>query len=324
MRAALVEKFGVENIKIKEVSTPNKERGFIRVKVKTAGINPIDYNVIAGKILYNLNPMPHIPGSEIFGEVAADSEHFKRGERVIVYNRIYDGTCDYCVSGKEYLCPSGGIYGVISNGGYAEEISIKEENVIRIPDNMAENVAVSLPIAALTPYHALRKAKARAGQSLLVYGASGNTGLFSLQLGKIMGMETYAVSSKNYLNNYGAKKTFEINHIPEDFKADMIINPLGGNLFSDSLNHVETGGSLITFGVQNGRDSTLDLGNIYTREINIIGTTGGSRKDIRDLIKLSETNQLRVNVDKIFPFDQLVEALKHFAQQRDGRVLLSF
>ncbi|EQB69228.1 MAG: alcohol dehydrogenase [Thermoplasmatales archaeon Gpl] len=231
---------------------------------------------------------------------------------------------DICISGREYLCSNGGIYGVVSNGGFAETLLIKEENLYMVPDTISDEVAVSFPIAAMTPYHALKEAGARAGQTLMVYGAAGNTGIFAIQLANMMGLNVFAVSSKAYLDEYGARETFPAEKIPEDFKADIVINPLGGELFSKSLTHVQRRGKLITFGVMNGRDTTIDIGRIYTNEISIIGSTGGSRQDMRELIDLASGRKLKVKTDKIFQFDQLKDALVYFGKPRDGRVLIRF
>ena len=324
MKAYFIDKFGIENIEMKDVEEPSSAKGFVKVNPVMAGINPLDYNVIAGKVLYGINPMPHIPGSEILAIVAVDSGKFRKGDRVILYNRIYDGTCEYCISGKEYLCPNGGIYGVVSNGGFAETLSIREENLYRVPDTISDEVAVSFPIAALTPYHALKEAGARASQTLMVYGASGNTGIFAIQLANMMGLNVFAVSSKDYLNEYGARETFQVEKIPEDLKTDIVINPLGGDFFSKSLAHVVRSGKLITFGVLNGRETTIDISKIYTNEISIIGSTGGSRQDMGELIDLALGRNLKVKIDRIFKFEQLKDALVYFGKPRDGRVLISF
>ncbi len=85
--------------------------GGIKVMVKKAGLNPLDYNLIAGKVVYGVSPMPHIPGSEIMGIAMDDGKNIKKGDRVIVYNRIFDGSCEMCISGNEHLCYNGGIWG---------------------------------------------------------------------------------------------------------------------------------------------------------------------------------------------------------------------
>lgn len=324
MKAAVLSKFGLENLRIEEMDEPKQKHGFIRIKTKFAGINPLEYNVIAGKVLYGVSPMPHIPGSEIFGESMDNGNLIKKGDRVIIYNREYDGKCNLCISGKEYLCPNGGLWGVMSNGGYSEIISVREENVFKVPDTVSDYVATSLPIDAITAYHALKEANSKPGESLLVYGASGNTGLFSLQLGRIFGMKVTAISRNDFVKEFGADEIFSMENIPLELEADVIINPLGGEILSGSLSHLRRRGRLVSFGVLTGVKGEIDIGKLYTRELRIIGSTGGSRMDLNELLSIADKENLRVQVDKIFPLSDIKSALNYFSGKRKGRVLLSF
>ena len=91
------------------------------VKVKAAGVNPIDYFTVSNAT--GIKPLPHIPGAEITGIIGKVGEHvtaLKEGDKVVLYNRLFDGTCDMCLNGYEMLCRNGGIIGVNTNGGFAE------------------------------------------------------------------------------------------------------------------------------------------------------------------------------------------------------------
>ena len=78
-----------------------------------------------------------------------------------------------CLNGLDMICRNGGLIGVITNGGFAEYISVPERNVFKIPDNLDWDTAASLPVTSLTPYHALREASLKINEYLLVFGASG-------------------------------------------------------------------------------------------------------------------------------------------------------
>jgi D-arabinose 1-dehydrogenase-like Zn-dependent alcohol dehydrogenase len=93
--------------------------------------------------------------------------------RVIGDNRVFDGTCDLCLS-SEMLFRNGGIIGVVTNGGFAEYISVSERNVFKIPDEMDWDLAASLSISILTAFHALKEASLKVNDCLIVFGASGN------------------------------------------------------------------------------------------------------------------------------------------------------
>jgi NADPH:quinone reductase-like Zn-dependent oxidoreductase len=323
MKALLVRKpYGEENTVISEVPDPVPQKGEIVVKVLYAGLNPIDINVVRNKTVYGLKPDPHIPGSEISGIAESSGKNIKKGDRVILYSRWFDGTCKYCMSGREYLCSGGGIFGVLSNGGYCEKISVPEKMLLKIPDDVNMEDAVSVPVGGLTALHALNRTGAMSGQKLLVYGASGNTGLFAIILGKYRGMDVTAVSTKDWVKKYGASAVFSHDKIPVDLKADVVINSLGGDIFAESLDHVAPGGKIATFGVFNGANVQLNLAKIYTQEHEIIGSTGGTYAEMNTLIGMMQDHSIKLPTDRVFGVDHLKEAIQAYSGRTNGRILL--
>jgi D-arabinose 1-dehydrogenase-like Zn-dependent alcohol dehydrogenase len=191
MKAAIFEKPGLENLRVKDnVQRPRISDHDILIKVKMAGVNPIDSFVVSGA-LPRIDPIPHIPGAESCGIIEEVGSHvnngntnFKKGDRVIVHNKVFDGTCDMCLNGLDMICRNGGLIGAITNGGFAEYVSVAERNVFKIPDNVNWDLAASLPVTSLTPYHALKEASLKINEFLIVFGASGNTGMIAVQVGK--------------------------------------------------------------------------------------------------------------------------------------------
>ena len=320
MKAFVFEHPGIENLK-KTLEVPVYGEG-LRVRILKTALNPLDFNVIAGNVVYGLNPMPHIAGSEAIGELLEDGNALKKGQKVIIYYRIYDSTCPMCIQGKEYLCLNGGIWGVMTNGAFTEEVRIWEKNLVPIPEYITDIQAVSLPIAALTPFHALMRANARAGEKLLVYGASGNTGILGMQFGRIMGLDVYAVSNSQKTETYGPVKVFPRNGIPDDFTADIVINPLGSETWGDSIKHTSISGRMVTYGVLTGREGVTNIPDLYTREKTIIGSTGGALAELHKILEIMKYHQIKIGVDRIFPFDELPEALAYFRDGRNGRVII--
>ncbi len=322
MKAAVVrDPFGLENLKIEDVRKPVLENGDVRVKINLAGVNPIDLNIIRNKTLYRMNPVPHIPGSEATGTILEGSKSLKRGERVIIYPRLFDGTCEMCVSGREYMCTHGGLFGVATNGAYCEEVSLPEKNLIPYPKEIGGELAASLSVGGLTAYHGLRRAGAREGQKVLVYGASGNTGIFAVQIAAAMGMEVDAVSSRDWVSEYVNGTAFRSDSDVTG-SYDVIVNSLGSVLFAESTKHLAIGGSLVTFGALTGTGSELDIGKLYTRENSVVGSTGGSRSELLDLLKLLRTHKIRIPVEKIFPLDRIHDAMELFQKRSSGRILI--
>src|ERR671937_2613702 len=186
MKAAIFEKPGLENLRvIDNAERPKISDHDILIKVKMAGVNPIDSFVVSGA-LPKLNPLPHIPGAESSGIVEQVGSHvnsnnnIKEGDRVIVHNKVFDGNCDMCLNGLDMLCRNGGLIGAITNGGFAEYIAVPERNVFKIPDDLDWDIAASLPVTSLTPYHALKEqASLKLNEYLVIFGASGNTGMIA-------------------------------------------------------------------------------------------------------------------------------------------------
>jgi len=314
MKAVVIrEPGGLINTRIEDIDKP--ENGII-VRVAYAGLNPVDINTISGKTNYKLNPYPHIPGAEFVGTISdpGNSEKFKKGDRVIIFPRIFDGTCDRCLEGREELCRNGGIIGVTSNGGFAEYFSTDEEHLIRIPDGMSFEDAVSLPVGGLTSYHALKLANLKSNERILVVGASGNTGIYGIMIAKYMGARVYYISRKEWLKDLGA----------EPWKGeivDVILNSLGSEFWDKYLGYMDSGGRLVTFGTFTGVEGKLNIAYLYTGERSIIGSTGGTRKEMMELLNIVMKNKMKSKIWKIYKLEEYEKAIEEYGK-KDGRILL--
>ena len=306
------------------------------IKIKTAGVNPIDNLVVSG-MLPKILPFPHIPGAESSGIVEQIGSHvsndnIKVGDRVVVHNKVFDGTCDMCLNGLDMICRNGGLIGAITNGGFAEYISVPERNVFKIPDDLNWDIAASLPVTSLTPYHALNEASVKLNEFLLVFGASGSTGMVAVQLGKKMGAKVIAVSRHNWIKtDFGAdyvindydKVVEQVKEITQGKMAEVVMNSLGIGTWESSVESVGINGRLVTFGGLTGADVKLNVQSLYRKQIKLIGSTGGTRKELQDLITIASKEGLKVKVWKKFKLDEVKEALQAlFAKERDGRILL--
>ena len=331
MKAAIFEKPGLENLKIKhDVEQPKITDHDVLIRVEAAGVNPIDHFVVSGT--RPIKPIPHIPGAETSGVIEEAGLHvtsLEKGDRVIVHNKVFDGICDMCLSGNDMLCRNGGLIGVATNGGFAEYITVPEKNVFKIPDEMQWELAASLPVTTLTPYHALKEAALKVNESLVIFGASGNTGMMAIQFGKKMGAKVIAVSKDDWVKDFGAdyiigeydRVVEKINELTQGKMADVVLNSLGVQTWENSFASVGLNGRLVTFGGLTGADVKLNIQSLYSKQVKLIGSTGGTRKEITELIDMSK--ELKTRVWKKFTLDEAKEALQAlFAKERDGRILL--
>jgi len=328
VKALVFDKSGLDNLKVREIETPQLGPHDVLIRVVESGVNPIDYFVVN---YIPVKPMPHIPGAEIAGTVEKVGDHVKGlnpGDKVVVYNRVFDNNCDLCLAGKEMLCRNGGIMSVITNGGWSEYFVVPDKNLFKIPENMSWDVAASLPVAALTSYHALKELEVNPNDVVVVFGASGNTGIFAVQLAKKFGATVIAVSRKQWLKEFGADYVVGYDEVSEKVKqltngklATIVINSLGSSVWNKSLEVLGYDGRLAFFGTLTGGNINLDLASLYGKHVKLVGTTGGSRKELIELIELCR--ECKVKVWKTYKLEEGVDALKEeMGSNRDGRIMI--
>jgi NADPH:quinone reductase-like Zn-dependent oxidoreductase len=153
--------------------------------------------------------------------------------------------------------------------------------------------------------------------------------MMAVQLGKKMGATVIAASKNNWIKDFGADYVIndyahviaQVKEITQGKMADVVLNSLGVETWENSLSCVGVNGRWVTFGGLTGADVNLNIRSLYTRQIRLIGSTGGTRKEMHELI--SNSQQLKVRVWKRFKLDDVREALQAlFARDRDGRIIL--
>ena len=179
MKAIVCEEFGpIANLAYKDIDLPEPGKGEVRVRVKATGVNFPDGLLVQG--LYQVKPeRPFIPGMEFCGEVDALGEgvkHLKLGQRLICTSQSY--------------------------GGFAEYALVNARMVMPIPDSINDHMsdadAANLMCAHGTAHHALKqRAQLKKGETLVVLGAAGGTGIAAVQIGKAMGAKVIAVCSSD-------------------------------------------------------------------------------------------------------------------------------
>jgi NADPH:quinone reductase-like Zn-dependent oxidoreductase len=317
----------MDNVEKPKLANPDN----VLIKVKVAGLNPIDNVVVSGSIP-TVRPIPHIPGAEVSGivdEIGSEVSGLKKGDRVVIHNKVFDGKCDMCLSGLDMICRNGGLISVITNGGFAEYIVVPQRNVFKIPDDMDWDLAASLPVTVLTPFHALNEACMKINEFLLVFGATGNTGMIATQLGKRMGARVIAVSKEEWVRDFGADYIIrdydriveQVREITSGKMADVVLNSLGVKTWDSSFESTGINGRLVSFGGLTGADVKLNIQSLYSRQIKLIGSTGGTRKELGDLI--DNHDKLQLKKWKRFDLDNVQEALHAlFSKERSGRIFL--
>lgn len=342
MKALFFNQFGIDNLLYGDYELDKLRDDEVLIETKCLGVNPIDYFTVTGfhginGPKMNVKPIPHIPGSEIAGIVKKKGDRvkneIKEGDRVIVYNRIFDGTCKLCRKGFQMLCNNGKLVGVMSNGGFSENFKVSEQNIIKIPDSISWELAASIPVSALTAFNAIKESDLRPGEVLVIFGGSGNTGIFCSQIGKIYGAKVISISSKQWIKDFGVDEIIipsnkdmvdKINEYTNGHMADVVINSLGEKTWIKGMQITSKRGKIISFGVLTGGTLPIDGRILYNNQITIKGTTGGSLADMSDLLDITLDFNLKTKIWKKFSLEESKKALELvFDNNRDGRILIT-
>src|SRR5688500_7868481 len=207
MRAALFhEHGGPDVIRVEEIERPTPGAGEVLVEVRAAALNHLDLWVRRGLPIEST--MPHIGGSDAAGivvELGSDVRDARVGERVVVDPSLSCGECEWCRRGENSVCTSYRILGEHTQGGFAEYVVVPAANLYRIPETVDFTTAAAAPLAFLTAWRALAtRARLRAGESVLVTGASGGVATAAIQIARHLGARTYAVTTGEHVERVRA------------------------------------------------------------------------------------------------------------------------
>lgn len=181
-------------LQMQEIPMPTPGDGDVLVRVRAAGICHSDAHYRTGKS--PVRPLPMTLGHEIAGvveEMGKQVTTFKAGDRVCLHYLLCCGDCYHCSTGNEQFCSQGSMLGHYSDGGYAEYIAVPERNAVLLPDQITFEQGAILMCSSATSFHALRKSRLQAGETVAVFGVGG-LGMSAIQLAGIFGaLDVYAV-----------------------------------------------------------------------------------------------------------------------------------
>lgn len=313
---------------IVELPYPEPGVGEVTVRLEYVGVNPIDYWISGGR--YPIESENRVVGSEGYGIVDSVGDNVSNisvGDRVSIYPWIHCGSCRYCLQGLENLCVRGGIIGGVLDGCYAEYVRVPVKNVSKVERGRGEYLAVA-GVSALTAYHAVNLADISEGENVLVFGASGNVGMFLLQYSKLRGANVYGVSRWGWILDYGADYRLSLDELDRfitenNIEFDVIFNSIGGSLFGESMKYLSRRGRLVTFGGLISMSSEIDIATLYRRELRIIGSTGGTYKEFEKVVMDLAEEKVYPKIWRIFPLEKATYALRSlFDPNRSGKILI--
>lgn len=319
MKAVLLTKIGKSgNLLYKSVEKQIPLKNEALVKVKFCGLNHLDLLVRQGK---RLGPkiFPHILGSEIVGEL-------ENGDMVAVYPWIFCGKCLQCKSGNENICDNGGTIGRTSWGGYAEYVVVPVQNLIKIPKSLSPAKACAAILSSTTAYHLVERAKIKNNALVLVTGATGGVGTALIQLLKIRKCKVVCSSShsrkKRFLKDLGADFVVPMDKLEREI--DYVIDLMGGNVWSKGVELLAKNGTMVFCGTTLEEEGKINIGWAFSRQINILGSSGGTIKDLKAVFRLLKKGLLKPVIDSTFALKKAELALRKLENQKAfGKILLA-
>jgi NADPH:quinone reductase-like Zn-dependent oxidoreductase len=322
MKAIVSTKYGLSGLELKEVETPIMKDDEVLVEVHASSVNTHNLLLVTGKPLFIrfftgglLKPKLKIPGSDMAGRIISVGRNVKQFK------------------------PGDEVYGDISgcgSGAYGEFVSVTENVIALKPANITFKKAAAIPCAAIVALQGLRdKGRIRAGQKVLIYGASGGIGTFAVQIAKYYGAEVTGVCSTQNLEmvrSIGADHV--IDYTKEDYskivkRYDLIF----AIAFRSVFDHIRALSSRGIF-VSTGGPSIsrifheMIIGPSISKK-NDKKVTGGwtvipNQKDLIFIKELVETGKIKPVVDKCYPLIEVAEAFRHYGKGHTrGKVIIT-
>jgi len=297
-----------------DVASPQPARGEVRVRNRAAALNLFDILQIQGK--YQVKPpFPFTPGAEIAGEVdavGAGVTEWQLGDRVL---------------------------GLPVGSGFAEQTVLDASKVFRIPEGMTWAEAAAFPIVYHTSYLALKhRGRLQAGDWLLVHAGASGVGMAAIQLGCTFGARVIATAGSSekldFARRQGAEHVLDYNseswvdqvkQLTGDHGADVIFDPVGGDVFDLSSKCTAPEGRLLVVGFASGRIPSIAANRVLLKNISVVGVFWGahtkahpaSTRETQLVLKsLWKEGKIRPEISRTWPLAELPRAMQALAGRK--------
>ncbi|AZM56327.1 NADPH:quinone oxidoreductase [Streptomyces sp. WAC 01529] len=332
MRAFMVEKYGdATTVRAAEVPDPQVGPDDVLVKIHAAGVNPLDIRIRNGDFkLFMPYRLPLVLGNDLAGTVV----------------RVGPSVTRFTVGDEVYARPDKDRIGT-----FAELLAVHQDDLAAKPATLTMTEAASLPLVALTAWQALaERAHVQPGQKVLIHAGAGGLGSITVQLAKALGAHvatTVSTANVDLAKELGADEV--IDYRTQDFATlldgyDVVLDSLGGENLAKSLRVLKPGGTAISVAGPPDPDFARELGTNPVlrlamtalsfktrRQAKRLGVTysflfmKASGDQLRELTPLIDTGKIRPVIDRVFPFDQTLQAMEYVEKGRAkaGKVVVA-
>ncbi len=330
---------GPEVLQYADVPDPEPRPNEVLVRVRACALNHLDLWVRGG--LPNVPiPLPHIPGSDVAGEIAkigSEVTTVRVGQNVVLAPGVTCGKCAACISGQDNRCRQFTNLGYMIDGGCAEFVRAPEVNCLPFPENLSFEEAAAVPLVFQTAWHMLiARAELQPGEDVLILGAGSGVGTAAIQIAKFFGARVITTAGSDakfekarqlgadhIINHKSQKIRDEVRRITNKRGVDVVFEHVGTATWDDSLASLALAGRLVTCGSTTGYDAKIDLRFLFSRQLSLLGSYMGVKSELHTIMKLVSTGRLKPVVDRVFPLTEAAAAHAYLESgQQFGKVVL--
>jgi acryloyl-coenzyme A reductase len=330
MKAIIVSQHGDPDVlRMGEIDRPTPTGRQVLVRVHACGVCRRDILIRRGPAKHSYSG-PLVLGHEIAGVVAElgpDACNLTIGERVCSTQREYVcGCCTMCRSDRETLCPDLRFLGQDARGGYAEYVVVMDDNLVRLPDNVAFETGSIVACAVGTSFNAVcDTGRVKPGERVLITGMGG-LGIHAVQIARVAGAfviaATRSPAKAQMIEEMGANLVVVakdgrfaggVREATGGRGVDIAIDTVGGAVFYEVRRSVALGGRIVLVGEVTGTKVEIDMATIYRRGLEIRSAVSTSRRQLEMTLRLVAAGSVRPVVERTMPLDdaaiahQLVE-----------------
>jgi len=286
-------------------------------------------------------PLPLVPSSDASGVVDAlgpGAAGCKEGDEVIVLPGVSCGVCDACQGGVDQLCASYGILGESCDGTSADYVCVPAANIAPRPVTLDAAGAAAVGLVFQTSWNMLvRRAELRAGETLLVHAGMSGVGSAAIQIGRALGAQVIATAggaekcakakelgADHVIDYRAADFAREVRSITGKAGVDVVFEHVGAATFAGSLRCLARGGRVVTCGATTGGSVEISLHAVFFKSLSILGSTMGSKGDLRHVLRMFDQGRFRPVLDRTLPMAEVGEAHRLLEERQAlGKVVLT-
>lgn len=315
-----------ETYRFGTVDCPSLRPDDVLIRVVTSALNHMDLWLTRGAP--RPPAFPHVPGCDVAGvveEIGAAVTHLAVGDEVVVNPAVSPVEEIIAWGNDSPMAPGFVIYGEHSWGGHASHAVAPARNVVRRPDRSWDECA-AFPLAYLTAYRMLRRARVQSGDTVLVVGIGSGVSCAALALARHMGARVIVTSRSEAKRaealGMGAVAAYDSAASKWPVRADVVVESVGPATWERSVKALKPGGRLVVCGSTSGSTVEINLTRLFFQQIEVIGSTMGSYQEFTELVGLIE-HGLPVRIDRVYPLAEYPDALARMqAGQQLGKIVL--